>query len=98
MMVGSSGQVGEKLGRYEILKHLARGDVADLYLARVSGLDGFASHVVVKALREELASDRGVVDAFVAEARLAATLHHQHIVQVHDIGEQDGVHFFSMEY
>ncbi|MBA3458886.1 MAG: protein kinase [Deltaproteobacteria bacterium] len=90
--------MGEKLGRYEILKHLANGDVAELFLARATGLEGFERHVVIKKLREELASDRSVVDAFVTEARLAATLHHQHIVQVHDIGEQDGAHFFAMEY
>jgi serine/threonine protein kinase len=87
-----------QLGRYQILKQLATGDVADVLLARASGLEGFARHVVIKCIRKELASEQRLVEAFVEEARIAASLHHQNVVQVHDIGEQDGAVFFAMEY
>ncbi len=87
-----------QLGRYQILKQLATGDVADVLLARASGLEGFARHVVIKCIRPELAAEQRLVESFLEEARIAASLHHQNIVQVHDIGEQDGRYFFAMEY
>ncbi len=80
------------------MEHLARTDLAELLLARVSGPEGVERHVAIKRLRAEHAADRAVVDTFLSEARLAATLHHQHIVQVTDIGEQDGVPYVAMEY
>jgi len=87
-----------QLGRYQILKKLATGDVADVLLARATGLEGFARHVVIKCIRSDLAGEQRLVQAFLEEARIAASLHHQNIVQVHDIGEQDGAYFFAMEY
>jgi serine/threonine protein kinase len=87
-----------QLGRYQILKRLATGDVADVLLARATGLEGFARHVVIKCIRPELAGEQRLVESFIEEARIAAALHHQNIVQVHDIGEQGGAYFFAMEY
>jgi serine/threonine-protein kinase len=87
-----------QLGRYQILKQLATGDFADVLLARATGLEGFARHVVIKCIRPELATEQRLVQSFIEEARIAASLHHQNIVQVHDIGEQDGAYFFAMEY
>ena len=87
-----------QLGRYEILQQLAPGPVADVLLARAKGLEGFTRHVVVKQIRPELASDERFVHAFLNEARIAASLHHQNIVQVYDIDEQAGAYFFTMEY
>jgi len=86
------------LGRYTILKHLASGGMADVLLGRTEGIEGFERHVVLKRIKPELATDRHFVDMFLDEARLAATLHHQNVVQVHDIGEDHGEYFFAMEY
>ena len=87
-----------QLGRYQILKQLSTGGIADVLLARATGLEGFARHVVIKRIRGELATEPRFVNAFLEEARIAASLHHQNIVQVHDIGEQEGTYFFAMEY
>jgi serine/threonine protein kinase len=86
------------LGRYEILQRLARGSVADVLLARASGLEGFARHVVIKQIRPEHASDTRFVSAFLDEARIGASLHHQNIVQVFDIDQVGGSPYFAMEY
>ncbi len=88
----------QQLGRYQILKELATGGIADVYLARASGLEGFTRHVVLKSIRRELAAEPRFVTAFLDEARIAASLHHHNIVQVYDIGEQNGAYFFAMEY
>ncbi|HEY1816962.1 MAG TPA: protein kinase, partial [Kofleriaceae bacterium] len=87
-----------QLGRYEILQHLATGPVADVLLARSKGLEGFTRHVVVKQIRPELATDERFVKAFLNEARIGASLHHQNIVQVYDIDEDRGAYYFTMEY
>jgi serine/threonine protein kinase/outer membrane biosynthesis protein TonB len=86
------------LGRYRVLKHLASGGMADVVLGRADGIEGFERHVVLKRIRAEHARDRRFISMFVDEARLAAGLHHQHIVQVFDIGEAQGEYFFAMEY
>ena len=90
--------MGERLGRFTILKHLASGGMADVLIARSDGIEGFERHVVVKRIRAELAKDQRFIQMFLDEARVAAGLHHQNIVQVHDIGEANGEYFFTMEY
>jgi serine/threonine protein kinase len=87
----------ERLGRYEIVGSLARGGMAELYLARLPGVEGFAKKVVIKRVLPELARDRQFVDMLLGEARLAAQLDHQNIVHVHDIGHDAGGYFFAME-
>jgi serine/threonine protein kinase len=87
-----------QLGRYQVLKHLASGGIADVLLARASGLEGFARHVVIKRMKPELAKEERFAKAFLDEARISASLNHQNIVQVHDIGEEGGSYFFAMEY
>jgi len=72
--------------------------MADVLLARAEGIQGFTRHVVLKRIRPEHARDRSFIEMFFDEARVAATLHHQNIVQVHDICEAGGEVFFAMEY
>lgn len=72
--------------------------MAELFLARASALHGFEKLVVLKRILPQHAESEDFIRMFLAEARLAATLHHPNIVQVYDIGEDDGAHFFSMEY
>jgi serine/threonine protein kinase len=87
-----------RLGRYTVLKHLASGGMADVLLGRTDGIEGFERHVVLKRIRPQHAKDERFIRMFLDEARVAASLHHQHIVQVHDIGESDGEFFIAMEY
>jgi serine/threonine protein kinase len=87
-----------KLGRYKIVKHLADGGMAQVLLARADGIEGFERHVVVKRIHGDRAADPVFVKMFLDEARLAAQLHHNNIVQVHDIGKSLDEYFFAMEY
>src|SRR5687768_5955563 len=72
--------------------------MADVLLARSDGIEGFERHVVLKRIKAEHAKDKRFIQMFLDEARVAATLHHQNIVQVYDIGETNGEFFFAMEY
>jgi serine/threonine protein kinase len=87
-----------RLGRYEIVRPLARGGMAELFLARATGIQRFEKLVVVKRILPEMARDAEYVEMFLEEARLAAGLHHSNIVQVYDIGEDEDAPFFAMEY
>jgi serine/threonine protein kinase len=88
----------ERFGRYVVIKWLARGGMADLYLARQDGVGGFEKLVVVKRVLDELAGDAEITAMLGDEARLGAQLQHPNIVQVHELGEQDGRAFYVMEF
>lgn len=81
--------------RYEIHRRLARGGMAQVYLARDRSLD---RPVAVKELAAEFAADPSFVERFRREAQAAANLSHPNIVGVYDWGAQDGTYFIVMEY
>ncbi len=87
-----------RLGSYEILRKLARGGMAELFLARTVGPEGFQKLVVLKKILPHYAANPRFVRLFLDEARLAATLDHPHIAHVYDLGMVDGNYFFAMEY
>jgi serine/threonine protein kinase len=89
---------GKTLGKYEILRKLATGGMAEIYLACVRGQAGFEKTVVLKRILPHFAADPKFVQMFLDEARLAATLRHPNIADVYDIGEVDGILFFTMEF
>ena len=82
-------------GRYEIVEHLARGGMAEVYVAHDQLLD---RRVALKVLFPEFAADRSFVERFRREARAAAGLNHPNIVSVYDTGEESGTYFIVMEY
>ena len=87
-----------RIGRYEVLSLLATGGMAQIYLARQSGLGSFERHVVLKTILRERAQDQRFVTMFLDEAKLAATLNHQNIAQVYEVDQADGAYFMAMEF
>jgi serine/threonine protein kinase len=94
----STFKPGDRLGKYEIIRELATGGMAKIYLARASGTAGFERLVVLKCILPHFARDRAFVAMFLDEARLAATLRHSNIADVFDVGVEGGTHFFAMEF
>ncbi|HEX4903365.1 MAG TPA: Stk1 family PASTA domain-containing Ser/Thr kinase, partial [Acidimicrobiales bacterium] len=82
-------------GRYELHRRLARGGMADVYLARDQLLD---RPVAVKVLFPQYAADPTFVQRFRREAQDSANLNHPNIVGVYDWGEEGGTYFIVMEY
>ena len=82
-------------GRYEIVEHIARGGMAEVFRARDLLLD---RPVALKVLFPEFATDRSFVERFRREARSAANLNHPNIVSIYDWGQEDGTYFIVMEY
>jgi eukaryotic-like serine/threonine-protein kinase len=89
---------GEQYGDYEVIKALASGGMADIFLARKLGVQGFAKLVVIKRIRRELVKDEHLIDMFIDEAHVAAKLDHPNVVVVSDLGEIDDSYFMAMEY
>jgi len=87
----------ERYGEYELLAQFARGGMAEVFLARRLGLEGFSRELVVKRMLPRLAADEACVRMFLDEARLTAGLQHPNIAQVHDLGRVDDTYFIAME-
>jgi eukaryotic-like serine/threonine-protein kinase len=72
--------------------------MARIYIARTTGIGSFERHVVLKLITPERANDVVAVQMFLDEARLAASLNHQNVAQVFEVGEDAGIHYLAMEY
>jgi serine/threonine-protein kinase len=89
---------GSRIGRYVVTRELGAGGMAVAYLAQHVGAAGFVKLVVVKVLHDAFARDQGHLELFLREGRVGARLSHTNLMQVLDIGEDDGRHFIVMEY
>ncbi len=89
---------GTRLGRYQIMRRLAVGGMAELYLARQLGDAGYEKVVALKRVLPHLAEEENFVEMFLNEARLAAGLDHSGIAHVLDFGTEAGEHFMALEY
>ncbi|MBE2251274.1 MAG: serine/threonine protein kinase [Myxococcus sp.] len=89
---------GTLIGPYQLLTPLAQGGMAEIWLARHSGLKGFERLVAIKRLLEALLDDAEQEEMFLTEARLAAQINHPHVVQISDLGETGGSLYIVMEY
>ncbi|GEM_PF-1057297 len=87
----------ERYGEYELLAQFARGGMAEIFLARRIGVEGFERELVVKRMLPKLAVDESCVRMFLDEARLTAGLQHPNIAQVIDLGRVDDTYFIAME-
>jgi serine/threonine protein kinase len=88
----------ETFGDYQLIKRLATGGMAQIYLARKQGPEGFSKFNVVKRILPHLSENEEFVKMFLDEARIAARLDHPNIVQIFDFGAADDTYFIAMEY
>ena len=86
------------LGRFRIVRLLARGGMGEIYLARSEGAAGFAIPVVVKRVLSEFSQNESIVTMFKREARIMSNLRHPGIVSVLDFGVDAGDHLMVLEY
>ncbi|HEY1548493.1 MAG TPA: serine/threonine-protein kinase [Kofleriaceae bacterium] len=100
---GTSGSTanlgaGATIGRWEIIKRIGSGGMADVYLARARGEAGFEKLVAVKVMHPHLARNERAVEHFLDEARLAAQISHPNVVQILDLGKIGNDYVIVMEY
>lgn len=88
----------EKFGKYNLIRQLATGGMAEIWLAEQRGPGGFNKRMVIKRILPHLAEEGEMTQMFIDEARIVAHLTHPNIGQVFELGEQDGDYFIAMEY
>ena len=90
--------MGERFGNYEILRRLASGGMAEVFLAKQVGLGGFERLVCIKRILPHLSEEDDFIQMFQDEARIAANLIHPNIAQIYDIGHAEDAYYIAMEY
>jgi serine/threonine protein kinase len=88
---------GTRFGKYVLLDRVAVGGMAEIFLARQEGLEGFEKTIVIKRIRPHLSNQKAFVTMFLNEAKLAAQLNHPNIVQIYDLGKIGESYFIAME-
>jgi hypothetical protein len=89
---------GAMIGRWEVVRRLGSGGMADVYLAQAKGDGGFEKLVAIKVMHSHLARNQRAVDHFLDEARLAARIHHPNVVAIQDLGKISDDYVIVMEY
>src|SRR5688572_31206849 len=97
VMVALSAPTEQQFGRYRLRARLAIGGMAEIFLAKQDGLDGFQKDVVIKRMLPSFAVAPEYVTMFMDEAKLVARLRHENLVDVLDLGAVDGMPFIAME-
>jgi serine/threonine protein kinase len=87
-----------QLGRYELLKRIAKGGMGEIWLARARGAAGFEKTCIIKKILGHLAEEEEFVTKFLDEGRIVVQLVHGNIVPVFDMGEENGEYYLAMEY
>jgi hypothetical protein len=89
---------GAMIGRWEVVRRLGSGGMADVYLAHTKGEAGFEKLVAIKVMHGHLARNQRAVDHFLDEARLAARIHHPNVVGIQDLGKIGDDYVIVMDY
>ena len=88
----------QPFGKYQLLRKLATGGMAEVWLAQQTGIEDFRRSVVIKRILPHLAEDAEFVQMFLNEAKIAARFSHPNIAQIFDLGRENGSYFIAMEY
>jgi TonB family protein len=89
---------GTVFGQYTLEEHIATGGMAEVYKARMIGMEGFRKTVAIKRILPHLTDNDEFVNMFIDEAKLAAQLNHNNIIHIYELGKIDRSHYIAMEY
>jgi serine/threonine-protein kinase len=87
-----------RFGRYSLLYRFGAGGMANIYLARLLGAQGFEKLIALKVIHDRLAFDPQFVKMFIDEARLASRINHPNVAHTFEFGRVDDTYFIAMEY
>lgn len=89
---------GADFGQYTLEERIAVGGMAEVWKARMKGFEGFQKTVAIKKILHHLTASEDFVTMFIDEAKLAAQLNHNNIIQIYDLGKADNEFYIAMEY
>jgi len=88
----------QKFGTYRLLRRIAVGGMAEIYLAVARGIGGFEKRLVLKMIHPKYSENEMFIRMLIEEAKLSVQLTHQNVAQVFDLGRIDGTYFIAMEF
>jgi TonB family protein len=91
-------QPGERFGQYTLQEKIAIGGMAEVWKARMSGVEGFQKTVAIKKILPHMGDNADFVSMFIDEAKLAAQLSHPNIIHIYDLGKIGRDFYIAMEY
>ncbi|HEY2738518.1 MAG TPA: serine/threonine-protein kinase, partial [Thermoanaerobaculia bacterium] len=91
-------QPGEPFGQYSLLEKIAVGGMAEVWKARMRGVEGFQKMVAIKKILAHMSENAEFIGMFIDEAKLAAQLSHPNIVHIYDLGKISRSYYIAMEY
>jgi TonB family protein len=89
---------GTKFGQYVLIEKIATGGMAEVWKARMRGVEGFQKIVAIKKILPHLSDNQDFIEMFVDEAKLAAQLNHNNIIHIYDLGKIQSSYYIAMEY
>ncbi|MCD6497218.1 MAG: serine/threonine protein kinase, partial [Deltaproteobacteria bacterium] len=92
------GRTGERFGPYVLVRQIAMGGMAAIYLARSVGESGFEKYMALKMIHPHLSADSHFVQMLIEEAKITVFLNHSNIGHVFDLGRIDDTYYIAMEY
>jgi serine/threonine protein kinase/Flp pilus assembly protein TadD len=95
MLADDRAIVGKQIGRYQVLSLIGRGGMGEVFLAQDASL---GRKVALKLLRSDFTTNEDRLRRFQQEARAASALNHPNILTIHEIGQDDSLHFMATEY
>ncbi|MDW8247173.1 MAG: serine/threonine-protein kinase [Sandaracinaceae bacterium] len=87
-----------RFGKYLLLERINVGGMAEVYKAKLRGVEGFERLVAIKRILPSIAEDKEFISMFIDEARIASQLNHPNIVQIYELGKEGESYFIAMEY
>lgn len=93
-----AAEPGTRFGQYHLLERIGVGGMAEVWKARMTGVEGFQKTVAIKRILPHLTDSSDFVDMFVDEAKLAAQLNHANIIHIYDLGKMGDDYYIAMEY
>jgi TonB family protein len=94
----TSPSVGTLFGQYELMEVISTGGMAEVFKARMKGVEGFQKIVAIKRILPHLTENDEFVTMFIDEAKLAAQLQHPNIIHIYDLGKIERSYYIAMEY
>jgi TonB family protein len=89
---------GTRFGQYVLLEKIASGGMAEVWKARMRGVEGFQKIVAIKRILPHLSDNQEFIEMFIDEAKLAAQLNHANIIHIYDLGKIQSSYYIAMEY
>ncbi len=97
-VAGTASSDKDRFGQFHLMEKIATGGMAEVYKARMSGVDGFQKIVAIKKILPHMAASDDFITMFADEAKLAAQLNHPNIIHIYDLGKVENSYYIAMEY